>query len=45
MGVRAILVDLGVSRQVARNVSLALGALGVVAIAYGAWLLSNVIGG
>jgi succinate dehydrogenase hydrophobic anchor subunit len=44
IGVRAILVDLGVSRRVARNASLALGALSIVVVAYGAWLLSNVIG-
>lgn len=44
LGVRAILFDLGLSRQAGRNVSLALGALSVVAIAYGAWLTSTVIG-
>lgn len=45
LGVRAILFDLGLSRQAGRNVSLALAALSIVAIAYGAWLTSNVIGG
>lgn len=45
IGVRAILFDLGLSRQVARSVSLALGALSIVVVAYGAWLTSKVIGG
>ena len=45
LGVRAILLDLGLSQRAGRNVSLALGALGVLAIVYGAWLTSRVIGG
>ena len=45
LGVRAILFDLGLSREAGRNVSLALGMLGIVAVAYGAWLTSKVIGG
>jgi succinate dehydrogenase hydrophobic anchor subunit len=45
LGVRAILFDLGLSRRAGRNVSLALGALSIVAVAYGAWLTWQVIGG
>ena len=45
LGVRAILFDLGLPRHVARNVNLALGALSIVVVAYGAWLISRVVGG
>jgi len=45
LGVRAVLFDLGLSRKAGRNVSLVLGALSIVAVAYGAWLTSRVIGG
>lgn len=45
LGVRAILFDLGLSRQAGRFVSLALGALAIAAVAYGAWLTSRVISG
>jgi succinate dehydrogenase hydrophobic anchor subunit len=45
LGVRAILFDLGLSRRAGRNVNLVLGALSIVAVAYGAWLTSKVIGG
>ena len=45
LGVRAILLDLGLSQRAGRNVSLVIGALSVVAVVYGAWLTSRVIGG
>jgi succinate dehydrogenase hydrophobic anchor subunit len=45
LGVRAILLDLGLSQRAGRNVSLVIGALSVVAVAYGTWLTSRVIGG
>jgi hypothetical protein len=43
--VRAILFDLGLSRQAGRAVSLALGAMAIAAVAYGAWLTVTVISG
>lgn len=45
LGVRAILLDLGLSRRAGRFASLALGALAIVAVAYGVWLTSTVISG
>ena len=45
LGVRAILSDLGLSRRASRFASLALGALAIVAVAYGVWLTSTVISG
>jgi succinate dehydrogenase / fumarate reductase membrane anchor subunit len=45
LGVRAILFDLRLSQRARQNVNLALGLLSIVAVVYGAWLTSRVIGG
>ena len=45
LGVRAILFDLHPSQRACQYINMALGVLSIVAVAYGAWLTSRVLGG